>query len=368
MTISVPFNDLGLQVAALRGEIDAAIARVLDRGYFILGPEGRVFEQQLADYLGVPYARGVANGTEAIQIALMAYGVSAGDEVICPALTAAPTALAVLAAGAQPVFCDVDPDTYTLDAARLADCLSAHTRAVLPVHLYGLPADIQAIQAVADEHNIVVIEDAAQAHGASIQGRLVGGIAPTAAFSFYPTKNVGALGDGGAVVTRDPAIAERVSQLRDLGQTARYQHVRHGLNSRLDEMQAAILQVMLAHLDGHNTARRERAAWYREMLQDIPDLALPAEPGGARHVYHLYVVRHPRRDALRAHLHALGIGTDIHYPRPLHRQAVFAHCRTGQGGAPVADRLCGEILSLPMYPYLTREQVEQVADAIRHFG
>jgi dTDP-3-amino-3,4,6-trideoxy-alpha-D-glucose transaminase len=364
---SVPFNDLTRETIELRADLDAAVARVLDRGYYILGPECKAFEQAFADYLDVPHVITVGNGTDAIQIALMALGIGPGNEVICPALTAAPTALAILASGATPVFADIDPVTYTLDPARLDAALSEQTRAILPVHLYGLPANIQAIQAVVQTQGIAVIEDAAQGHGACIGRQRVGSITGIASFSFYPTKNLGALGDGGAVAVSDDETAERVRQIRDLGQTGRYEHVSMGINSRLDEIQAAMLQVKLECLDAHNAARRERAAWYDELLRDVPDLTLPSAPDSFYHIYHLYVIRHPRRDALRAHLKEQGIGTDVHYPKPLHQQPVFAQCRTAQGGTPLADQASREILSLPMFPGLSRAEIEQVAAAIRSF-
>jgi dTDP-4-amino-4,6-dideoxygalactose transaminase len=363
----VPFNDLTRETTELRPALDAAIARVLDRGYYILGPECKAFEQAFADYLGVPHVISVGNGTDAIQIALMALGIGPGDEVICPALTAAPTALAILSAGASPVFADIDPLTLTLDPAKLDAALSERTRAILPVHLYGLPADIHTMQAFAQNHGLTVIEDAAQGHGACIGSQRAGSITGIGSFSFYPTKNLGALGDGGAVAVLDDQTAARVRQIRDLGQTARYEHAAMGINSRLDEMQAAVLQVKLECLDAHNAARRERAAWYDELLRDVPDLTIPSVPDGFYHIYHLYVIRHPRRDALRAHLAEQGIGTDIHYPKPLHQQPVFAQCRTAQGGTPVADQASREILSLPMFPGLSRAEIEQVAAAIRSF-
>lgn len=366
--MDVPFNDLASQVAELRSEIDAAIGRVLDRAYFILGPEVEAFEQAFASYLGVEHVIGVANGTDAIQLALMALGIGQGDEVICPALTAAPTALAILAAGARPVFADIHPHTYTLDPTRLDECLTERTCAIVPVHLYGLPADMPAILDFANAHHLAVIEDTAQAHGALIGERKAGTLAPMGCFSFYPTKNLGAFGDGGAVATCDADLASRIRQLRDLGQTARFQHVLPGYNSRLDELQAAILQVRLAHLDAHNAARRERAGWYAWLLQQAADLTLPCEPQGRTHVYHLYVVRHPRRDALRDHLRKAGVGTDVHYPTPLHLQPVFADCRTAKGGLPVSETVAASILSLPMFPTLTAQQVEAVAQAIRSFA
>jgi dTDP-4-amino-4,6-dideoxygalactose transaminase len=363
----VPFNDLSRETTELRPALNAAVARVLDRGYYILGPECKAFEQAFAEYLGVPHVISVANGTDAIQIALMALGIGPGDEVICPALTAAPTALAILAAGASPVFADVDPVSFTLDPAKLENALSERTRVILPVHLYGLPADISAIQAFAQKHHLTVIEDAAQGHGACIGAQRVGSITGIASFSFYPTKNLGALGDGGAVAVREDDTAARVRQIRDLGQVSRYDHVSIGINSRLDELQAALLQVKLDHLDAHNTARRERAGWYNELLHDVPDVVLPSAPDSFYHVYHLYVIRHPRRDALRSHLKERGIGTDVHFPKPLHQQPVFANCRSAQGGTPAADQAVLEILSLPMFPGLSRAEIEQVAEAIRSF-
>lgn len=364
---SVPFNDLSLQVAELRPEINTAIARVLDRGHFILGPENETFERAFADYLDVECVVGVANGTDALELALMALGIGAGDEVICPALTAAPTALAVLAMGAQPVFADIRPDTFTLDPSSLEACLSEKTRAIIPVHLYGLAADMPAMCDFAEAHGLAVIEDVAQAHGAMIGAGKAGTMARIACFSFYPTKNMGAYGDGGAVVTNDSELGLRVRQLRDLGQVGRFQHALPGRNSRLDEIQAAILQVKLRYLDTHNAARRERAEWYAELLSDLDELSLPIVPEGWTHVYHLYVIRLSKRDALRDYLRQQGIGADVHYPKLLPQQPVFAKCRTARGGIPVAEKVVTEILSLPMYPQLSREQVEMVSKAVREF-
>jgi dTDP-4-amino-4,6-dideoxygalactose transaminase len=363
----IPFNDVSLQVAELRQEIDEAIARVLDHGHFILGPENEAFEQAFANYLGVECAVGVANGTDALELALMALGIGAGDEVICPALTAAPTALAVLATGAQPVFADIHLDTFALDPANLEACLSEKTRAIIPVHLYGLAANMPAILDFAQTYDLVVIEDVAQAHGAMIGQQKTGTMARIGCFSFYPTKNMGAYGDGGAVVTNDSDLALRVRQLRDLGQIGRFQHALAGRNSRLDEIQAAILQVKLRHLDTHNAARRERAEWYAELLGGLDELQLSFVPEGWRHVYHLYVVRSSRRDMLRDCLRQQGISTDVHYPKPLPQQPVFAHCRVARGGIPMAEKAVTEILSLPMYPQLSREQVEIVSKAVREF-
>jgi dTDP-3-amino-3,4,6-trideoxy-alpha-D-glucose transaminase len=365
--MSVPFNDLSLQPAGLRAEIDAAVARVLNRGHYILGPECAAFEASFAAYLGVEHAIGVANGTDALELALRALDIGPGDEVICPALTAVPTALAVLAAGATPVFADVHPVTCTLDPQSLEPALTERTRAIIPVHLYGLCADMPRIMAFAEAHHLAVIEDCAQAHGAALNGRKAGTWAAIACFSFYPTKNLGAMGDGGAVVTSDELLAARVRQLRDLGQTTRFLHTLAGRNSRLDELQAAILTVRLAHLEANNAARRERAGCYRARLNGIAGFTLPVEPEGYTHVYHLYVAQAAQRDGLRSFLRERTIGCDIHYPTPMHHQPVFQNARTARQQLDVVEHLAGEIISLPMFPHMTREQVEAVADAIHQF-
>lgn len=363
--MTIPFNDFKDQIAAIRPSLDAAIARVLDRGWFILGPEVEAFERAFADYLGAGQVIGVANGTDAIQAALMALDLPAESEVICPALTAAPTALAIRAAGLTPVFADVHPATYTLDPQRLAECLSDRTRVILPVHLYGLMADLPAIQQFADQHGLIVIEDVAQAHGSAIDGRKSGTWTRLACFSFYPTKNLGAYGDGGAISTPDPDLAARVRAVINLGQTGRFQHTLMGINSRLDEIQAAILALKLADLDAQNQRRQAIAKHYYDGLSDLP-LYLPIAPEGYQHVYHLYVIRmESGREALRAHLRAAGIGTDVHYPLSLHRQAAFREHRIASGGLGVADRLTREIVSLPMYPHLRDDQVAMVIAAIR---
>jgi len=365
--MTVPFNDLASTVVPIRAELDAAIARVLDRGWFIHGPEDEAFEQQFAGWLGLPHAVGVGNGTDAIQLALLALGVGKGDEVVCPALTAAPSALAIMATGAEPVFCDIDPITLTLDPEKLEGCLSERTKVIMPVHLYGLAADMPEIMKIAKKHRLIVLEDCAQAHGAMVDGRMVGTMTEIASFSFYPTKNLGAYGDGGAVATGDTGLDLKVRQFADLGQTDRFVHELAGINSRLDEMQAAILQVLLTHLDENIEKRRERAMWYDELLASVPDVTLPAEPDGYRNVYHLYVIRHPKRDALKEHLKRQGIGSDIHYPRPLTKQPVFASFRSGEAGVGETEKAVQQILSLPMYPTLTREQVTAVCDAVRSF-
>jgi dTDP-4-amino-4,6-dideoxygalactose transaminase len=361
---AVPFGDLKAHVGALRPQIDAALARVLDSGWFILGPEGEAFERELAAALQARQAVAVANGTEAIQLALEALGLAAGDEVVTSPLTAAFTALAILRAGARPVFADVDPVTLNVSPETVARALTPHTRALLPVHLYGHPVDLDPMLELARGRGIPLVEDACQAIGAQYQGRPVGAISGIGALSFYPTKNLGAFGDGGAVVVDDPEIAARLRRLRNGGQSDRYRHEVAGINSRLDEMQAALLRVKLGHLAAWTERRRALAARYHEGLAGA-GVDLPVEQPYARAVYHLYVIRHPRRDALAAALKERGIGSLIHYPIPLHLQPAFAELGLRPGAFPVAERAAGEILSIPLFPEMSDGQAEAVIRAIR---
>jgi dTDP-4-amino-4,6-dideoxygalactose transaminase len=350
-------------VAALRPGIDAAVARVLDSGWFILGPEGEAFENELAAYLEANHAVAVANGTEAIQLALEAVGVKPGDEVITSPLTAAFTALAVMRAGARPVFADLDPATLNVSPEAVAAAITSRTKALLPVHLYGHPADLDPLRDLARRHGLVLVEDACQAVGAKYKGRRVGALSGIGALSFYPTKNLGAFGDGGAVVVDDPAVAARLRQLRNGGQTEKYRHEISGINSRLDEIQAAVLRLKLRHLDAWAERRRALAARYEAGLEG-GGVGRPVEQSYARTVYHLYVVRHPRRDTLAAALREKGVGTLVHYPTPLHLQPAFAG--TGrEGDFPVAERAAREILSLPLYPEMTDAQADTVIRAVR---
>jgi len=363
----VPFVDFKARVAALRGELDEAVARVLDSGWFILGPEGEAFERELAQATGAADAVGVASGTEAIQLALDAVGVGPGDEVVTSPLSAAFTGLAILARGARPVFADLDPATLNVSPDAVARAVTRRTKALLPVHLYGHPADLEPLLEIARDHGVTLVEDACQAHGARYKGRVVGALSGIGALSFYPTKNLGALGDGGAILVNDPARAARIRRLRNGGQTDRYHHAEPGLNSRLDEMQAAILRVGLRHLEAANERRRALASTYLRELADVPGLGLPREQAYARANYHLFVVRHGRRDALMAALKERGVGTLIHYPVPLHLQGAFASSSSGgrPGAFPVAEKAAGEILSLPLYPEMTDAQVLTVAAAVR---
>jgi dTDP-4-amino-4,6-dideoxygalactose transaminase len=360
----VPFADLKAHVAALRPEIEQAVARVLDSGWFILGPEGEAFEKELAQALQAREAVAVANGTEAIQLALEALGVGAGDEVVTSPLTAAFTALAVVRAGARPVFADVDPATLNVSPAAVERVLTRRTRALLPVHLYGHPADLDPLLELARRRDLPLVEDACQAIGALYKGRPVGALSGIGALSFYPTKNLGALGDGGAVVVNDPEVGRRLRRLRNGGQSDRYRHELSGINSRLDELQAALLRAKLRHLEAWTDRRRALAARYDAALAGA-GVRRPEEQPYARAVYHLYVVRHPRRDALAAALRRKGVGTLIHYPIPLHLQPAFSALGGGKGDFPAAEKAADEILSLPLYPEMTDAQVDAVAQAIR---
>jgi len=360
----IPFVDMRARVDSIRGELEAAIARVLDSGSFILGPEGEAFERELAEQLGAADAVGVANGTEALQLALMSLGVGDGDEVVTSPLSAGYTALAVSATGARPVFADLDATTLNVSPAAMAHAITPRTKVLLPVHLYGHPADMDEILAVARARGLAVLEDACQAHGALYAGRPVGTLGGIGALSFYPTKNLGALGDGGAVLVAARERATAIRRLRNGGQSDRYRHESFGLNSRLDELQAALLRVGLRHLGAWTERRRHLAAVYRRELEGA-GVALPTEQPYARAVHHLFVIRHPRRDALRAALEARGIGTLIHYPIPLHLQPAFASLGGRPGQFPVAEKAAGEILSLPLYPEMNDELVREVAEAVR---
>jgi dTDP-4-amino-4,6-dideoxygalactose transaminase len=359
----VPFNVLAPGVQAIRRELDAAIARVLDRGWFLMGSELEVFERQFAAYHGPNFeALGVGSGTDALRIGLQALGIESGDEVLVTANAGVPPVAAVVAAGARPVFCDVDPATHTLDPDEIDRRVTPKTRAILVVHLYGQPATMDTIVERATRHGLRVLEDCAQAHGARYDGLLVGTFGDAAAFSFYPTKNLGALGDAGAVVTKDAGVAQRARLLRTYGWRTRYVSEIHSTMSRMDEIQAAVLTTKLAHLDEWNARRRRIAERYRSRLAGVVDLP-PAD--GA---FHLFVVRSQARDGLRAHLSEHGVGTDVHYPLPAHLQAPYARYGSGAGSLPTTERLAREVLSLPIYPELSDDSVDYVCDVVRTYG
>jgi dTDP-4-amino-4,6-dideoxygalactose transaminase len=362
----IPFGDLGLQYQAIKVELDQAIQSVLNDGWFILGTNVSAFENEFAAYCGAAFAVGVANGTDALQLALMACGVTPGDEVVTTPHSATFTALAISATGAVPTFVDIDPDSYNMNPRKLEEAIGPRTRAVMPVHLYGQPADMDSIVAIAHRYNLSVIEDAAQAHGALYKGRRVGTLGDVACFSFYPSKNLGAFGDGGMVVTSNSEIGEKVRMLRDGGQKTRYDHQLLGRNSRLDELQAAILLVKLTYLEKWNERRRHIAALYTALLGDS-EVEPPIEMPYSRHVYHLYVIRCEDRDALREHLAARGVGTAIHYPIPIHLQGAYRWLNLGRGSFPIAERYAEHVLSLPIYPELTDAKVRQIAAHVREW-
>jgi dTDP-4-amino-4,6-dideoxygalactose transaminase len=364
--IKVPFNDFAAHLAPIRAEIDAAIRRVLDAGWYILGPEVRAFECEIAAELGAQDAVAVANGTEAIQLALESLGIEDGDEVVTSPLTAAFTALAIMRAGARPVFADLDPETLNLSPEAVERALSSRTRALVPVHLYGHPCDMEPLWQIARKHSLRVVEDACQAHGARYNGKPVGTHSDAAALSFYPTKNLGAFGDGGAVLVRDPDVARRIRRLRNGGQERRYQHLIAGINSRLDEIQAAVLRTKLAHLAFWTERRRTLASLYQRMLKSS-GIRLIGEQPYASAVHHLFVVRHPRRDELAAALQRRGVETLVHYPIPLHLQPAFAFVGMKAGQLPVAEQATREVLSLPLFPEMTDEQAQHVATAVHAF-
>lgn len=369
MSGRVPFGDLRRQVASLREEIDGAIARVLDRGWFILGEEGKAFEREFADHLGTPEAIGVASGTDAIALALMALGVGPGDEVITVSATAVPTAAAVLQTGAEVVFADID-DAMTLDPEALESAVGPRTRAVVPVHLYGQPADMAGILDIAERHGLAVVEDASQAHDAVFEGRRAGTIGNVGCFSLYPSKNLGAFGDAGVAVTGDQNLARAIRALRNYGQSRRDHAEAPGLNSRLDELQAAILRVKIPRLEGWSARRDALALLYGRGLRDLEasgDVMLPWPRKGCRHAWHLFAIRTARRDALRSHLAERGIDTIVHYPTPVHRQPAYSGARVGAGGLARTEVWASRTLSLPLFPELTDAEAERVVVGVREF-
>jgi dTDP-4-amino-4,6-dideoxygalactose transaminase len=360
--VDVPFLDLARHWESRRAELMPVVERTLANGRWVLGPSVEAFEEAWARRCGVAHAVGVGNGFDALALVLRAWGIGPGDEVIVPALTATPTWMAVASLGATPVAVDVDVDTSQLDPELLEAAVSSRTRAVVAVHLYGVPAPVDTIAAVASEHGLPVLEDAAQAHGAELGGRSAGALASAAAFSFYPTKNLGGVGDGGAVVTDDPALAAAVRELRMYGWGERDDPARIGVNSRLDELQAAVLLHKLDRLDADTERRRALAARYTDALADVPGLFLPVATSGSRPCWHLYAVRHDRRDELRARLAERGVGTGVHYPRAMADTVAF---RGAGGPAPVASRIAATTLSLPLNTMLSDAEQDHVIDAVR---
>lgn len=366
MSEPVPYLDLKAQLKPLRAELDAAIARTLDNCSFCLGPDVAQFEKDFAKFCGAQHALGFNSGTSALHVAMRLLNVGPGDEVITTPYTFIATSWAISYCGAKPVYVDIDEATFNLDPQLIEKAITPRTKAVMPVHLYGQPFDVDAISAVCQKHNLPFVEDAAQAHGAKYKGRTVGTFGAVSCFSFYPAKNLGACGEGGALVTNDPALAARAKSLREHGSTVRYHHDEVGYNYRLEGIQGAVLGVKLKHLDAWTRGRQRVAARYAELLKDTP-LQLPAVTAGNESAWHLYTVRSPRRDELKKHLDANGIGNAVHYPMPLHLQKAYAHLGHKPGDFPVAEKASREVLSLPMFPELTDAQIQRVADVVKGF-
>jgi dTDP-4-amino-4,6-dideoxygalactose transaminase len=362
-SIKVPYLDLRAQYQSIKPEIDGAIAGVLDSGQFVLGSEVTEFEREFADYCGTSHCIALNSGTSALHLALLAAGIGPDDEVITVPFTFVASVAAIAYTGARPVLVDIDPQSFTMDVSAIEAAITPRTKAILVVHLYGQPADMDPIMDIARRHGLVVIEDAAQAHGAKYKGRLVGSIGDMACFSFYPGKNLGAYGEGGAVTTGNPEYARSIRMLRDWGQDAKYHHVLRGFNYRMEAFQGAILRVKLRHLERWTEARRALAGKYNELLGDS-GVERPKEMSWARHVYHGYTLRSQDRESLRAALQEDGIQTGVHYPVPVHLQPAYADLGYGRGAFPQAEAAANQVLSIPLYPELSHRAVAEVAAAV----
>ncbi|MBM4043688.1 MAG: DegT/DnrJ/EryC1/StrS family aminotransferase [Planctomycetes bacterium] len=367
MTVNIPFVDLKTQYQALADEIGAAVTSVMKRSDFILGEDVSLFEKEFAAFCGVRHAIGVASGTDALYLSLMACGVGPGDEVITVANTFIATVLAISFVGAKPVLVDIDPTTYNMDVGKVSAAITSKTKAIMPVHLYGQAVDMDAVLQVAKAKGLKVVEDACQAHGTIYKLKAAGAMGEVGCFSFYPGKNLGAYGDGGMAVTNSDELANRLRMLRNYGQRVKYYHDFKGLNSRLDTIQAAILRVKLKRLATWNDMRRRHALSYNRALQGA-EVVTPAEASYGKHIYHLYVVRSKKRDELKKHLESRGVSVGIHYPVPIHLQSAYRDLGYPQGSFPVTEQYAQEILSLPMFPELTDEQIAFVSQAIKEFA
>ena len=367
MSMDVPFLDVSESYFELKEKLDAAYQRVMNSGWYILGEEVTAFEREFAEYCGTKHCVGVANGLEALELILRVYGIGPGDEVVVPANTYVATWLAVSATGAAPVPVEPNGATYNIEPGRIEEAITPRTRAILPVHLYGQPAEMEAINEIARRRGLKVIEDAAQAHGARYGGRRAGNLGDAAGWSFYPTKNMGAYGDAGAVTTDDSELAERVRVLRNYGSREKYHNEEKGINSRLDELHAAMLRVRLNHLDEWNARRARIAAKYLEEVRGI-DLMLPAVADGADPVWHLFVIRSKRRDELQRYLKSVGVNTLVHYPVPPHLQKAYRETGLEAGAYPITEAIHREVLSLPMGPHLSDEDATRVVEAVRSFN
>jgi len=366
MTAKIPYLDLPAQIRSLRPEIDAALARALDNCSFILGPDVAQFEKDFATFCGAQHALGFNSGTSALHVAILLCGVGAGDEVITTPYTFAATSWAISYCGAKPVYVDIEDATFNLDPKLLERAITPRTKAVIPVHLYGHPFDADAIREICRQHKLPLVEDAAQAVGAKYKGKMTGTLGDVAGFSFYPGKNLGACGEGGALVTNNPAFAARAKSLREHGSTQRYHHDEVGYNYRMEGLQGAVLGVKLKHLQKWTDERRRVARRYTELLADTP-LQLPVEAGYAESAWHLYTVRHPRRDEFKKFLDEYGIGNAVHYPIPLHLQKCYTSLGHRPGDFPVAEKAAREVLSLPIFPELTDAQILRVVEVVKNF-
>ncbi len=363
--MSVPFIDFKEQSRLIQGEVDAGFKKVFENGDYILGEQAQTFETSFARYCEAGYGVGVNSGTDALHLALSALNIHEGDEVIVPAFTFIATALCVSYVGAKPVFVDIEADTYNIDPKSFERAITKKTKAVIPVHIYGQPADMQEINAIARKHQIKVVEDAAQAHGSRYQSRRSGSLGDVACFSFYPTKSLGACGDAGMIVTSDRAIYEQALMLRDYGRKGRYEHKIKGHNSRLDTIQAVVLNAKLKHLDQWNAMRAQNAAYYNQLLQGVKGVRTPVLKSDRTHVYQTYAVRVANRDKVVEHMKAHGISVLIHYPIPLHLQEAYSELGYKKGDFPVAEALSNDVLSLPMFPHMAKEQIEKVVAALK---
>jgi len=362
----IPYLDLRAQIKPLRAELDAAIAKTIDNCSFCLGPDVVQFEKDFAKYCGAEHCVAFNSGTSALHVAMLLLGVGPGDEVITTPFTFVATSWAISYVGARPIYVDIDDATFNLNPSLVEKAISPLTKVIMPVHLYGQPFDIDPIKEICARHKLPLVEDAAQAHGAKYKGRVIGTFGEISCFSFYPGKNLGAFGEGGALVTNNAAFAARARSLREHGSTVRYYHDEVGFNYRMEGIQGAVLGIKLKHLEQWTEGRRRVARRYAELLADTP-LQLPRDASFAESAWHLYVVRHPRRDELKAHLDANGVGCALHYPVPLHLQKCYANLGYGAGDFPVAEKAARECLSLPIYPELTESQIDRVAAAVKAF-
>ncbi len=363
--MNVPFLDFSEQYKTIKAQVTQGFNNVCEKGNFILGEEEKIFEKDFATYCGVEYGIGVNSGTDALYLALGSLGIGKGDEVILPTMTFIATALCISYTGAKPVFVDNENVTNNMDPQKLEDAITPNTKAIMPVHLYGLPANMDEINAIAKKHNIAVVEDAAQAHGSEYQGKKVGSLGDVACFSFYPTKGLGAFGDGGCIVTNRKEIFDTARMLRDYGRVGRYEHRVKGFNSRLDTLQAVVLAAKLPLLDEWNTMRIKNAAYYKECLKEVERVEIPNELDDRKHVYQTYAVKLKKRDEVLEGMKEKGVGVLIHYPIPLHLQPAYRELGHKKGDFPVAEQIAGEILSLPMFPHMTQSQVDYVCESLK---